>query len=644
MAPISCEECRAQLAALPLNARDLSRAAVAPNAVAPNAVAPNSEKSASENLSPELENHLQNCVACRIEYSKLRAVIAEMRALPHFAAPPELRGRIRAQIATERDAKAARSFDTRFKNVSARFKIPRWAVYSLPAFVGAACLLLIVAKEPRGVYTPNAASSSRQNAGADAMNAAPQNIAPHDGIAPKSTAPLSSQNAKPKTRANTSTNAVSTKTPTSSTRNANTSPAYSQPDFAPSQPSNAKPKVESSNPAHYSSPAANASPGANASAKQNGASDFSTKSGTNSNAKNSVSPLSQNANSASNNSANARAATSNPAPVLSDSGGASGGTISSEAAPKRQLFARLEILPSKTDSARAKLSDASAPNNSAPKTPATSPMEERAMAGSSAPNSSATATQSSPAKLTTRSGNEYSMRASNGATLSKNAASAKTAAPDTELSRDSTADNVAGDVVAGGRAANAAARNRSQMAAPNSPQQSASSSQSGAPALPSSAAPVTGSPADVPQSDTLRSDASRRDALANAESSGAAASRKTSLQNQSFSAPAELKQTKQNQKSQNYAARNETQRARLTFVSPADIEKARLVVIDEGTQSSSQIVWSGSARCGETIAFALNLPRGNKNQRFQVVLQRAISRGVWRSVATETLRPTPAKS
>lgn len=202
MTPFSCEECRAQLAALTNDANSSAR----PKTAA-------STPTDLDEMSPETAAHLQSCDKCRIEYSMLRGIVAELRALPAFAAPPDLRARISHQIALETALETANETVTKVaastarqtapratpqhalprRSLFPRLFMPRWATYSLSGALATA-FLLFVARD----INPNLApaqesrdtSSSVQQAAPSQLPPATKRVAP----APKGKTPSATNN------------------------------------------------------------------------------------------------------------------------------------------------------------------------------------------------------------------------------------------------------------------------------------------------------------------------------------------------------------------------------------------------------------------------------------------------------------------
>ncbi len=117
---VSCDQCRLQIASL-------AEATLS--------------SGASSSLPEAVASHLENCAECRFEYSILKDIAGELRALPFHEAPPNLRLRVRAQIDREQfAAKNVRRFPL--------LKMPRWASFSLSGAGVAACLLFLIAQHP----------------------------------------------------------------------------------------------------------------------------------------------------------------------------------------------------------------------------------------------------------------------------------------------------------------------------------------------------------------------------------------------------------------------------------------------------------------------------------------------------------------
>jgi len=182
MTPFSCEECRARLAALTNDANPSAR----PKTAA-------STTTDLDEMSPETAAHLQSCDKCQIEYSMLRGIVGELRALPSFAAPPDLRARISHQIALETADETA----TKIASVAASTArqtapratpqhalprrslfpglfIPRWATYSLSGALATA-FLLFVARDINSDFAPNQGS---QDTSSSVQQAAPSQLPP----------------------------------------------------------------------------------------------------------------------------------------------------------------------------------------------------------------------------------------------------------------------------------------------------------------------------------------------------------------------------------------------------------------------------------------------------------------------------------
>ena len=160
--PFSCEECRAQFASLSeANLRAQPNLAVTANA---------------PELSAQALSHLESCAACQFEYSMLRGIVGELHALPFHAAPPELRGRIRAQIARENATSpvvaARRWFWPRF--TLPRFAMPnsapKWATLSFSGALVTACLLFLLAREPQLPLSSSAPVSDSATSSAASSN------------------------------------------------------------------------------------------------------------------------------------------------------------------------------------------------------------------------------------------------------------------------------------------------------------------------------------------------------------------------------------------------------------------------------------------------------------------------------------------
>lgn len=163
-------------------------------------------------MSAETAAHLQSCAECRREHSTLRGIVGELRSLPHFAAPPDLRARIRNQVALEMTEQAAEKVAvapaiastpttsrTTPRQLSSQrswfpgFFIPRWATYSLSGALATA-FLLFVARDINPDFTPgqksyNTSSSEQQDAPTASGPAKPR-VAP----APQRKTPSASNN------------------------------------------------------------------------------------------------------------------------------------------------------------------------------------------------------------------------------------------------------------------------------------------------------------------------------------------------------------------------------------------------------------------------------------------------------------------
>ncbi|HVF84855.1 MAG TPA: hypothetical protein VM821_02650, partial [Abditibacteriaceae bacterium] len=189
MTPISCEECRAQLASLTYDENPSAR-----------------PKMPNENgMSPETAAHLQSCAECRREYSMLRGIAGELHSLPSFTAPPDLRARIRDQIAretaNETAAKVAVAATTTVAATTAstptptgatprhplqrrslfpRFFIPRWATYSLSGALATAFLLFVA----RDINPDLAPSRESRETSSLARQDTPSQSAPATRVAP----------------------------------------------------------------------------------------------------------------------------------------------------------------------------------------------------------------------------------------------------------------------------------------------------------------------------------------------------------------------------------------------------------------------------------------------------------------------------
>lgn len=203
MTPFSCQECRAQLAALTNDANLSAR----PKTAA-------STPMDLDEMSPETAAHLQSCDKCQIEYSMLRGIVAELRALPAFAAPPDLRARISHQIALETASETATKIAASTARQTApratpqhalprhalprrslfpKLFMPRWATYSLSGALATA-FLLFVARDINSDFAPNQGSqdtsSSVQQAAPSQLPPATKRVAP----APKGKTPSATNN------------------------------------------------------------------------------------------------------------------------------------------------------------------------------------------------------------------------------------------------------------------------------------------------------------------------------------------------------------------------------------------------------------------------------------------------------------------
>jgi anti-sigma factor RsiW len=84
----------------------------------------------------EIARHLEGCAECTREFERLRAMRSRLRSGEfHFAAPPELEGRIRRALASEQ--RSARTAGIR----RAR-QLPRWSLIAAP--LALAALLMII--------------------------------------------------------------------------------------------------------------------------------------------------------------------------------------------------------------------------------------------------------------------------------------------------------------------------------------------------------------------------------------------------------------------------------------------------------------------------------------------------------------------
>ena len=224
MTPFSCEECRAELASLTYDASPSAHPATAASATAASATTASATAISGE-LSSEAAAHLQSCDKCQIEYSMLRGIVGELRALPSFAAPSDLRARIRDQIAREtanetaaQVAVAATTVSTSATSASSassattstqtapratprhsvprrslfpRFFVPRWATYSLSGALATA-FLLFVARDINPDFAPrresrDTSSSAQQDVPSQAAPAVTRVAPAQKGKTPSAT-------------------------------------------------------------------------------------------------------------------------------------------------------------------------------------------------------------------------------------------------------------------------------------------------------------------------------------------------------------------------------------------------------------------------------------------------------------------------
>ena len=590
--PVSCDQCRAHFASFLDFNLDESDVSTSINDVT------NSTANASWRA------HLKNCAACRNEYSMLRDVVAQTRTLPHFAAPPDLRQRVRAQIEAETQSQQSRTrapksiFTLKTPRFSfPHFSLPRWATVSLSGALAAACLLLLVTQHPQN-FAPTSESSSpdshalsQPSASGKAVSKSPSRAANPD----KKTARQRS-NLKPAAPAPTLP-AIET------TRGAQTFPNGAvSPVPAPPFSGEASSGEASSAPSHLAPLDENS----NSSLRESAPPRFARLEWLPANAPKNAAPQAVATQNSSAQNASVPRAQTLAAPVTSATQ-APGGIASTGAvaAPDSALH-RNAISP-----------NAAARTETASSQTAPPASELRAGAASSS-------AASAMSKAADNAADDATSRAPETASSAANRADATSSAASNGASDGKTRNSRVADSVAKSASADDAARN-------SSPSSTRSTSRSGDEISAQKAAKNT-------QTHAAKSAKSRETSHRGAENDA--------RDEENLAAPRRDIARARNREAEKQAAALTTsaqasahQRiARLTISPPRNVTRARLQLrwLDE-ISSSEKTVWSGAAKRFQPIQIELKTSFGNKRARAQVSLQKADANGVWTTVETTVL-------